>query len=426
MKNYEYQKFNPGEYLDFEKDAVELRYAQARGEAEVAPMFPGRDPMAPVTVTEEQIIAHNKLYNPYDPLYTDPDYARAHGHPGVPAMPGFYSRVVGSVQGFSKDTGDLWYYTNDGSEIRCYQNIYGGMTLTPKNAKPDFKDVTKPGSDLRMFWCGAESDMVDQNGKIVYHGYSNTRDCWRKILGDGEKPTFTENMSEWTTYFPEQHVNTDEDYQKMFDIWDHEVIAGDNTPYWEDVKVGDRLPQTCSEGPITFMHLIAWSSMGTLSLFDRDELRDLKTMKKNYFQDRFGSFLDETALHYSGRNIPGSRMAFYNNTAADVIYRTVTNWMGNYGRVTKYAWRFFPFFKEMIMLPLCADEFNKVPGYEGRDCDRHGSEGDIVIGNAAVIGKYVNELGEHIVQIMCWGENFDGAIIQGCPMEVALPSKESK
>jgi hypothetical protein len=142
-----------------------------------------------------------------------------------------------------------------------------------------------------------------------------------------------------------------------------------------------------------------------------------------YFRDRFGSFLDETALHYSGRNIPGSRMAMYNNNAADLIYRTVTNWMGYKARITQYEWHFFPFFRELDIGPLCAEQFNKVPGYAGKDLNVHPSEGDIVIGKACVTGKYVNELGEHIVQIMCWAENMFGDRIQGCPMEVALPTK---
>ena len=419
-----YLKFNPGEYHDFEKEDVELRLAMARGEVEVPPMFPGMDMNAPMTITEEAIIEYNRMRNPYDPLYVDPEYARAHGHPGCPAMPGFSIMAVGNVPGFRKDIGDTFYYTNDGTEVRAYQNLYGGMQIRPVNGKADFRDITKPGSDLRMFFSGCSSDMVDSDGNIVYHASTNVRDSWRKIIDGSPKPTVSENLAEWTTYFPEQRYNSDEDYQKMIEIWDNEVIAGDNTPYWEDVEIGYELPKTCSDGPITFMHLIAWQGMGVRALFSREQFRNLELLKTKAFRDRFGSFLDETALHYSGRNIPGSRMACYNNTAADIIYRTVTNFIGNKGRVTKYAWRFFPFYKEMDIGPLCADEFNKVPGMEGRDCDLHGSEGDIVIGRAVVTGKYVNELGEHIVQIMCWGETFGGGIIQGCPMEVALPSKE--
>lgn len=417
--------FQPGEYYDFEKAAVEERFAQARGEKPIPPMFPGMDPTAPRPFTEEAIIARNRLYNPFDPLYTDPEFARAHGHPSCPAMPGMIM-ACGSPQGFSKDTGDLWYYTNDGTVVRMYQDIYGDTMLAPKNIVSHMKDVTQPGSDVRMMFMGGECDGYNEAGEKVYHAFTNTRDCWRKYKDDvpaSERQNFTENMAEWTTYFPEQIPNGDAEYERMFKIWDNEVIAGDNTPFWEDVEVGTFLPETCSDGPITFMHIIAWQNMGTMSLFNREELRDLDFMKKNYFQDRFGSFLDETALHYSGRNIPGSRMAMYNNTCADLIYRTVTNWMGYKGRITQYAWHFFPFFRELDVAPLCAEEFNLVPGYEGKALNLHPSEGDIVIGKACVIGKYVNELGEHIVKIMLWAENMHGALIQGCPMEVALPSR---
>ena len=53
--------FQPGEYYDFEKAAVEERFAQARGEKPIPPMFPGMDPTAPRTFTEEAIIARNRL-----------------------------------------------------------------------------------------------------------------------------------------------------------------------------------------------------------------------------------------------------------------------------------------------------------------------------------------------------------------------------
>lgn len=418
-------KFNPGEYYDFEKEAVEERYAQARGEKPVPPMFPGMDPTAPRPFTEAQIIARNKLYNPYDPLYTDPEFARAHGHPTCPAMPGMIM-ATGAPQGFDKNTGDLWYYTNDGTKVRMYQELYGDTKLAPKNIKGDMQDLTEAGSEVRMMKMISECDGYNEKGELVYHAYSNTRDCWKKYKDEvpaEERMDRSQNLSEWVTYFPEQKVNTDAEYQRMFEIWDNEVIAGDNSPYWEDVEIGTFLPETASDGPITFMHIIAWQNMGTRSLFTREELRDLDGMKAVYYRDRFGSFLDETALHYSGRNIPGSRMVMYNNNAADIIYRTVTNWMGYKGRITQYEWRFYRFFKELGEPNLCADHFNKVPGYEGRDLDLHPSEGDIVIGKACVTGKYINEFGEHIVQIMLWAENMFGDLIQGCPCEVALPSR---
>jgi len=420
-----YQIFNPGEYHDFERKEVEERLAHASGEKEMPNPFAGMMP-PPGPMKEEEILAYNKFYNQYDPLYTDPEFAMAHGHPGVPAMPGFRLMAAGAkgmVPGFSKNIGDAFYYTNDGTDIRLYKNVYAGMVLTASTSELDFRDVTKSGSDIRIWYNGNSCEGVDQNGERVFSSVGNVRDCYRKIIDGSRRPTFSENMSEWCSYFPPGHVTTDEDWERIYKIWDNEAINGDKTPYWEDVDVGYEMPQTCSDGPVTHIHLMVWDSVGPRSLFSREQLRDRKTMDEIYYKDQYGAYLNETAIHYGGRNIPGSRMVWYNNTGSNLIYRTLTNFIGYKGRVSRYSWRFFPFFKELRTDPLCADMFNKVPGMEGRDCDRHGSEGDTIIGRAVITDKYVNEQGEHACEVMLWGEDLEGNIVQGCPSEIVLPSK---
>lgn len=418
MKN---QIFNPGEYYDWEKEEVEFRLNIASGKVPPPPpppFFLGQQ--APIA--EEEILEFNKLWNPYDPLYNDPQYAREHGHPSVPAYPGFKIMANGTIPGFPKNMGSAFYYTNDGVSATFYRNIYAGDVLKSGETKNDFRDGTKPGSDVRTWHMGGEATTFDQNGEPLFYAYGNTRDCYKKFT-DGTRLTFTENMSEWTTYFPEAHVTTDEDWNTIRGIWAQEVVNGDNTPCWEDVEVGFELPKTCSDGPVTYMHMMAWHNMGSMSIFTREELSDPDKMDASFFKDRFGQYLDETSLHYAGRNIPGFRGVWYNHTGALIIARTVTNWIGNYGRVSKFCWRFFPFFKELRTGPIAADMFNKVPGMEGRDCDRHGAEGDTCIGRAVVTGKYINDKGEHCIEIACWGEDLEGNIVQACPMEAVLPSK---
>ena len=84
-----YQKFNPGEYLEWEREAVDFRMSVYRGEVKPgAPFGDGEDDdwtwfQKPHRYTEEEILAYNKLWNPRDPLYCDPAYAKAHGHRGV-------------------------------------------------------------------------------------------------------------------------------------------------------------------------------------------------------------------------------------------------------------------------------------------------------------------------------------------------------
>ncbi len=415
-----YQHFNPGEYLDFEKADVEYRQKIASGELPPPPSpFPPR-PAEPIT--EEEILAYNALWNPYDPLYNDPAYARAHGHKSVPAYPGFRSMAPMGIPAFPHDYASKFYYTMDRNDFRYTRTIYAGDVLTEGEKKLFLNDLTLPDSTARVWEMGGEGVTVDQNGVPVILSKGNVLEGYSLYADGSPRMDFSENMEEWTTYFPEARYTSDEDYVRMKTIWDQEVIAGDNTPFWEDVVIGQELPKTCSDGPITYMHMMYLYNIGKLSIYSREELMD-PAVRAVTFRDRYGAFLDETALHFSGRNIPGMRGVFYNDTAARLIARTLTNFVGNRGRVSRFGWGLYPFFRELRVRPIDADMFKKVPGMEGRACDRHGAEGDTVIGRAVITDKFVNDAGEHCCEVALWAENLEGDIIQTCPSEIVLPAK---
>ena len=71
------------------------------------------------------------------------------------------------------------------------------------------------------------------------------------------------------------------------------------------------------------------------------------------------------------------------------------------------------------------EDGQEVPGMEGRYCDRHGSQGDTVIGRAVVTDKYINDKGEGCLEVMLWAEDLEGNIIQGCPSEIVLPRRDA-
>lgn len=415
-----YLIFNPGEYHDFEKDQVERRFAMAQGDGGPAQMPHGgpMGPMEPRPFTEEEILAFNRKWNPYDPLYTDPAYARSQGFSSVPAMPGFVKPRGRAVMGFPKDIADCFYYTNDGGNFEIRKHIFAGDLLKPGKSEADFSDVTSPGADIRIWRIGGYGESVDQNGEVTLAGYSNTRDAYRKIIDGSSAPTFSENMSEWCDYFPSPHYTTDEDWDYIRELWSKETIRGENTFYWEDAEIGYEVPKTCS-GPITYMNMIEWYGARGLSREQLCDKHSLKTM----FRDPYGNYIFETGIHLGTRNLPNGRMVWYNNTGANHVYRTVTNFIGNKGRVSLYSWRFLPFFKELRSGSIAAEMFNKVKGMEGRDCDRHGSEGDCCIGRAVITDKYINERGEHCIEVAAWGETLDGDIVQACPSEVVLPDR---
>ncbi len=417
-----YQIYKNGEYYDYEKEGVEYRQKIASGE--VAPPPPPPFMLAPPEpVTEQQIIDYNKLWNPYDPLYNDPEYARAHGHRSVPAYPAFNAMFPMQMPGFPKDNYSEFYYTMDRNDIRTERNIYAGDLLVSGKSSFFFNDLTPAeGAESRTWEMGGIGETLDADGNLLYTCKGNVLEGYTMYTDGSPKMPFSENMSKWVSYFPKAHYTTDEDYERMQKIWDQEKVMGDGTPYWEDVAIGYELPQTCTDGPITYMHMMYWYNIGDLSIYSRKELMD-PAMRSATFRDRYGAFLDETSLHFSGRNIPGMRGVSYNDTAAKLVARVLTNFVGNKGRVSRFGWGLFPFFKELRVRDIDADMFMKVPGMEGRKCERHGSEGDTVIGRAVITDKYVNSKGEHCCEVAVWAETLDGEIIQTCPSEIVLPSR---
>ena len=414
-------KFTPGEYYDWEKALVEERMDIAAGRRQPPPPPPFMlEPPKPVE--ESEIIDFNRRWNRYDPLYFDPEYARAQGFPGCPAMPGFRAMFPLGLPPFPKNIASKFFYTMDRNAIEYDRPVLPGDILAPGKQSFFFNELTLPGGEARVWEMGGVGETLDADGKRIFEIRGNTLEAYAKFT-DGTPPMdFSTNMSEWVEYFPPAHVTTDEDYETMRSLWEQEKIMGPDTPYWEDVKEGDFLPPTCSDGPITYMHMMYWHPIGDLSIYTREELFDPQ-VRATTFRDRYGAFLDETALHFSGRNIPGMRGVSYNDTVARLIARTLTNFVGTKGRVSRFGWGLFPFFRELRVRPIDADMFRKVPGYSGRTCERHGSEGDTVIGRACIIGKGINDRGEHYCDTALWAETLDGEIIQTCPSQIILPSR---
>ena len=118
-----YQIFQPGVYLDWEKEIIEEKWALAKkgpqkrevsedaskaviAETDVA--MAGRMVVADV-VTEEDILTYNRRWDPYNPLFNDKEYARKAGYPGIPAWPIFKSARGGGVGMIPKDIADKYH-----------------------------------------------------------------------------------------------------------------------------------------------------------------------------------------------------------------------------------------------------------------------------------------------------------------------------
>ena len=101
-----------------------------------------------------------------------------------------------------------------------------------------------------------------------------------------------------------------------------------------------------------------------------------------------------------------------------MLIRLLTNHMGDDGFLRYIDWHF-------MSDDGTPDSFlNQVPEVAGRCVDHHGMCSDCIIGKGYVTKKYVNEKGEHLIDLICWAENWpDGGIAQVIAATVVLPSK---
>lgn len=421
--NGKYQIFQPGEYYDWEKDIIEERFALAKNGPKKGgggPGGPGGPGGKPSALTEAEILNFNRKWDPHNPLFTDMAYARKAGHPSIPAFPSFQTPMGGHMLlTIPIAWPDIWLFAHGPNDIRYFRHIYAGDIFTSETDKLFFEDITTPGADFRHLKMGSIAKMYDQKGELVAQSNDWLRNGYKKIIDGSPVPSYTEVFSRTIKDLPEGHYTTDEEWEYIKELWRKEEIRGDKKLFWEDVKIGDEPPWTCS-GPITYMDMVGWYGGSPYNL--RDKI--LKGDTKHIFRDRFGQYLPGVAGMFGSRNMVGARMTFYNDTAAKHITRTITNYIGDAGLVTRIGWMFQQSHIEMRYPREGGEYLDKVPYMKGKACTVHGSEGDTVIGKAYVTDKYKNEKGEGIIDIVGWGETLDDRIVEVVPASVKLPLKK--
>lgn len=411
-----YQIFQPGEYFEWEKAMVEERLANVEN--------PPKSQDAPIMVKEDDLLNYARQRDPYNPLFNDREHARKAGYQDIPARPCFQtpSSAISAVSVDSNTAltiADSWYNGHGPNDVEHFTPIYPGDILTSETEKLMFEDITVPGSTLRHFRNGCIMRLYNQKGDLVVRHTQWRREAYQKII-DGSPPTpYSEIAMEWMDEdYPPAHYTTDEEWEYIKELWDKEYIRGSQKLYWEDVNIGDEPPWICT-GPITYMDVVGWHGGS------RSDLREqIKQGATSLFRDQYGQYLGTIARHFGGMNIPGARAILFNNDAAHEMIRMVTNYVGDAGFVTRFGWMFQQMYKKMQYPREGGEYLDKVPYMKGRKCDVHGMEADTCIGKGYVTDKHINDRGEHIIDLVCWGETLDNTIIQVVPAAAKLPSRQ--
>lgn len=423
----EFEIFYPNVYDAHDKEIIDQGYADAAN--------PKPSPMGPKPADKDEMVAYAKLWAFDNPMYWDEDYASKTRWGGLIAYPTF-TEPGGMGVMLRGDLGLEYRGLAEGEkvigngmdhEIYYYKPIRPGDTFTVKPVGAEMKDITPAqGSTVRCIWSSSENEMYNQKGELVARQIGRMASNYKRYKNPddrvpGERPK--KNMSKWR----ECHTYTEADYDRIREYWANEKVRGAETLYWEDVKIGDEPIPTC-DGPMTTIEMIRLHGETVLrsgSMRQRIESKQTATLE----HDDYGMFYMDWAQHYCDRSIPGSRPVYYNTTARNQALRMITNWCGDDGFVSKVAWRLIYEYPERYnVFPEEWDRPSylfKVPYLKeaGRYMNGHGLVGDTSISKGYVTDKFIDEAGNHCVEIVAWVENLEGMILQELEFVVQLPSR---
>ena len=195
-----------------------------------------------------------------------------------------------------------------------------------------------------------------------------------------------------------QRVYTQAEIDRVYEMYRTEQVRGATPRYWEDVKVGDKLP-TMAKGPMTVTGFIAYAQ-GWGGLYIRANKLAWKLIDKHPkagIKNRFGVPDVPERVHWEEEfarkvGVPGAYD--YGPERASWLSHAVTNWMGDAGSLERMR---------------C-------------EIRRHNPEGDIVFIDGEVTGTSQRD-GKHLVDIALVARNQDGELSAPGNATVALPSR---
>jgi len=347
--------------------------------------------------TEEAMKSMAISVDPWNPLWSDDNYAAGTRWGGIIAFPlfqgNFGARQLGDLEadpecGFQHMIwiGEDWEFfkpirVNDSFRVWCKH--------------PVLKDVTPlDGKGPRTIaLLESDTEQINQNDELVSTCKLYVQ---RSFLPGPPKP-----------YSMPEYGYTKEELMFITGIIRQEEIRGADIRYWEDVNIGDET-RPVALGPTNMSN----NAIGSAAMASIDIAVGSREAFINAVGEEMGHEIlqdADTGLYYlrggpAGRHwsdrsarAEGEPCAFlFGVVSRYLMMRLLTNWMGDDGFVRKYNWR------HMSRNPV----------------------GDTIIGRGRVTGKRI-EHDEHLVDLTVWLENLRGNITEVASATVSLCSKEA-
>ena len=429
--------------------------------------------------TEEMIRYNHAKYEQENPLFNDPEYARAAGFKDIPAYFTYAASDDAATKAFPPEARDTLLVSQLSHSIKHFAEIYPGDTLFTVIDRRDITDITPPeGSIYRTVSLYCELSVFNQRKELVNTAtFSFTESV--KTYKPGRKPEpsgnpFKDTWEDPDWFMKPDHQYTDDDYEYMKSVWRAEKIRGARPLYWEDVNIGDE-PQPILEGPIidSVLPTVPYAQGLGGTRTPKKELLDpeiAKTFIKNshgilmpkniwditpkapkdtdaVFMNNDGREKDfekayeeldtaqEEPLVETGINTEDihkteddARAAILNFYGRDLCIRHINAWMGDKGFIKEIKWSIMPpethaaFGKPVPVSPAFHHYLQSAPKMKDRTVNSHGLTRDTAEVHSVVVDKYYKN-GEFLVKLIWWINDIQDTIWIDGEVEVKLPSR---
>ena len=324
-----------------------------------------------------------------NPLWCDPTYAKTTRYGDVIAPPSFIlacSRIVSGYVGGLPGVHAMFA----GTDFNWMKPIHRNAEISTVAYLKDLVEhkTRFAGRSIQQIY---HVDFYDQTGDQLAAAdswcFRTDRDMAR------ESGTKYDHLKD-----KKQKVYTQDEIDKIYDLYAKEEIRGKTPRYWEDVNEGDKLPTTV-KGPMTITGFICYTQ-GWGGLYIRAHKLAYKMIAKHPnigIKNRFGVPDCPERVHWEEEfalkvGAPGAYD--YGPERASWLSHAVTNWIGDDGELRKLY----------------------------TQIRRHNPEGDTLYIDGSITKKYEKD-GQKLVEFALIGNNQDGELsIQGHAV-AQLPSR---
>lgn len=321
-----------------------------------------------------------------NPLYRDESYAKNTVYKRLIAPPSWLYTV--SITWIPQGLRGVHAF-HSGNDWSFYHPIFEGDQITPELTFTSFDEKQSKFAE-RIVIVHYDVNYFNQNNQLVANAKAWSVRAERSKAREKGKYADIQLPHPWTD---EELGNIE---KQVLD----EKIRGGEVRFWEDVEEGEELPPLV-KGPLGITDMISWC-IGCSPLKLKalgSALRDYKRHPAWAFRDRRTGALEPTfAVHYNIEAAKDAGVPYPYDVGAQRqqwLIQSLTNWIGDEGWIK----RCFAEYRRFVYLS------------------------DVVWLKGRVTKKYIDEAGEHCLDIETWAENQRGENVMPGSSTVILPSR---